>query len=625
MVTVGERNAAKLRRQAAFLAALSQHEGVRVARELTDTPLSTLKMWKREPGFHHQMDVARGFVSTGTLDARGEPFPDFLSFRRSHFAYLDHRTKRVVRATNSFYQLDAEQKLSEHKRLLMVMPPGHVKTSLFAVERSVWQIMKDRNWRGAVVQKNQQEATKLVAAVQERLQCSFYHFMGSELERQGVEPITCPVCRFGGSEGFKAAKHDPGAKWGAYGFRVVGRTSGEKDDTFQALGAGSQIQGIRADAIVLDDVQDPLQAMKSLRDSDELLNWFHAVILGRVTDEQQVVVLANFMTPDDFAHKLIVAHPDWPLVTYPAIRACGQASCPGDAACKHKRSRVLCPEFWTWDALQAKRREVGEQVWYYTWMQEEGSFAEHTFKRERVEAARSEDHALGEVPHGVTDIFVGVDPAFAASGFCAIVVWGLDRNTKQRYLIDVFNKAGMATAANVVAQIEEMVRRYGPRTCVIETNNIQRALALSPEFIRAMRSAGCRVVTYQTVTGTGARAESTNFDITTIGGLFDAGLVTLPYSGPFEDRAKVDAYAEQLIHWRTDSDGNSIKHLVRDMVMATLFAESEAFVVANRPRVPYVAKPKKVPRFARNPWGGWRWDHTQRDDQRERTLDSHAI
>jgi hypothetical protein len=242
---------------------------------------------------------------------------------------------------------------------------------------------------------------------------------------------------------------------------------------------------------------------------------------------------------------------------------------------------------------------VGEQRWFYTWIQEEGDFLDRTFKRESLEDARTDEYRLGEVPAGVTDVFLGVDPAVAASGYCAMVVWGLDRHTKQRYLIDVFNKQGMATWDNVIDQVVEFCNIYPVRVVVIETNNTQRSLTNSPELHRRIRSAGARLETYQTVSGTGARSEQTNFDITTIGGLFDAGLVSLPYSGPFDERERVDAFIEQLIAWRTDEQGHSIKYLVRDMVMATLFAESEAFAIAARnsdgsPRVP-----RKLPIWAK--------------------------
>lgn len=558
------------------------------------TPKNTWTRWQRYEEFRQTTDsilAVRGFAATEA--------PDFLEFRERHFAYRSHRTRRWHRAVNSWYAKDAAEKLEQHNRLIMVLPPGHLKTTLFSIEHSVWSIMRDREWRGLIVQKNQGESRKVVAAVEERLQHDIYHDWAEFLLHQGDEAVTCPVCEWGGDVPFKPEAKGAERKWGADGFRVAGRTAGEKDDTFQALGAGSQIQGIRADRIVLDDIQDPMMAIKSPKDANDLLDWFHGVILGRVTDEQQVVVLANFFTPDDFAHKLITEHPDWPVINYSAFTTCPVCEVPPPEDCDHMDERVLAPEFWTAKGLMAKRTEVGEQTWFYTWIQEEGDFLDRTFKREALEAARSEELRLGEVPAGVTDVYIGVDPAIAASGYCAMVVWGLDRRTKQRYLIDLVNKQGMATWDNVIAQVVELARRYRPRVVVIETNNTQRSLTNSPELHRQIRSTGARLATYQTVSGTGARSEQTNFDITTIGGLFDGGLVTLPYGGPFDERDRVDAYIDQLVSWRTDDDGHSIKYLVRDLVMATLFAESEAFVLANRDPDRRPPPPRKTPMWVK--------------------------
>jgi hypothetical protein len=72
------------------------------------------------------------------------------------------------------------------------------------------------------------------------------------------------------------------------------------------------------------------------------------VILGRLTGAQQVVVLANYFSPDGFAHKLLAANPEFVVVEYPAL-------IPGPDG----ELVPLCPEYWTVEDLDLKRREVG--------------------------------------------------------------------------------------------------------------------------------------------------------------------------------------------------------------------------------------------------------------------------
>ena len=584
----------------AYLEALKVFKDPELAAKAAKIQPDTVRQYRaRDAEFKNKIDLIRSSFGEDLYDGK---FPeDFLDYRRLSCAYRDHRSKLYVRAVNNWYQKDAYARLQEHNRLVVVLPPGHIKTTFFCIEYPTWKIMGDRNVRVVAVQKNQEEAKKLVAAVSERLTDSdYYDFMNMQLAAQGDEQIVNPLKAWFNHKPFRPVKRGAGDTWGAQQFKVIGRTSGEKDNTMEAKGVGGQIQGVRADLILLDDIQDPAQAVRSVSDSDDKLRWFKDVILGRVTEAQQVVVLANYFAPDDFAHKLIAANPEFAVVEYPAIVEGENGPEP------------LCPEFWTMDALEFKKREVGEQTWYYTWMQEVGSYENATFKRELVEAAKNPEAMIGEVPHSVTDVFLGVDPAIAASGYCAMVLWGLDRRTKQRWLIDVFNQSGMRTWDTVIAQITAYAQGYPLRKVIIERNNTQGSLAFNPALDRALRSVGTRIETYQTVTGTGGRAEITNFDITTIGGLFDSGLVSICYGGTYEQTQRIDAYIDQLVAWRTNAEGHSIKHLVRDMVMATLFAESEAFALANRPPKILTQDRSRVPDWAKNSDGqGFAWQRTR--------------
>src|SRR5439155_8877663 len=108
-----------------------------------------------------------------------------------------------------------------------------------------------------------------------RLEHGYYRHMAEPLRPQGDEPLICPVCLYGGKDGYRPESKGVGSVWGAEGFRVLGVTSGEKDLSFQSKGVGSQILGVRSDRITLDDVQDPMQAMQSPADGTALLDWFH--------------------------------------------------------------------------------------------------------------------------------------------------------------------------------------------------------------------------------------------------------------------------------------------------------------------------------------------------------------
>ncbi len=120
------------------------------------------------------------------------------------------------------------------------------------------------------------------------------------------------------------------------------------------------------------------------------------------------------------------------------------------------------------------------------------------------------------------------------------------------------------------------------RSCIIELGSTRASLINHDRLRKQLPSLGAKVKVYKPATGTGARSESDSLDITSIGTMFDEGLVTLPCEGT-TPRTRSRRLHRPARAWRTDDEGHSEKHLKRDMVMATLFAESEAFVMENRP------------------------------------------
>lgn len=512
--------------------------------------------------------------------------PAFLQWREQHCAYIDGSTGRAVMAKNNWYQKDAYANFEEHNRLIMVLPPGHIKTTLFAIEHSTWAIQNNRNVRILNIQKNEEEAAKVIAAVQDRLtDHEYYQHLQDRLVAQGDGLLINPIAAYGGRNGYKALERT-GARWGAHAFKVSGRTAGEKDDTMQAKGAGSQIQGIRSDIIILDDIQDPSRI--SPIDTDKLAQWFQRVILGRLLGHQKLVILGNLFHPSDFMNWLIETYGDmWPVVRYPAILESGEP---------------LCPELWSIEGLEAKKKEVGETTWFYTWMQAEGDVEDATFRREAMEEAKDPDFIMGETPAQVTHTFIGVDPAL--SQFCAIVCWGLDIRTGQRYLIDIFNQKGMRNWEEVMAVILRFTSKYSASAVAIEWNNTQQHIHNSEWFKREIRALGAKILPYQTRTSTGARAEADDFDISSVGALFDSGLVTMPY-GDNASREAVDDYVSQCLIWRPKPPTTRSWHLTRDMVMATLFAEYPAREMYLR----FKNKPTLPPR---KPKHGWTRTRTKR-------------
>lgn len=510
-------------------------------------------------------------------------------------SFIQFRNQFWKRGEGFWYQQDAFNAINKHNRLLLLLPPGHTKTMTFAIEHSAWRLMRDKDYRITNLQKNEVEAKKVIAAVQMRL--ADHEFYSETL---GIPIEEDPITLFGP---FKPEKrYRESSPWGANYFMVQGSKSGEKDYSMQAKGAGSALLSVRSDLIILDDIQDPKN--KSPQYVEDMMEWIQQVIISRLYDHQKLIILGSRIGPNDIYSKIMSseAFEDWPVIKYPAILpACVRCMKKGLECGHEERNRLLCPDkkLWTYQGLMRKKKESGPS-WHTTWMQEEGGYEEQVFKKEALEAARDEDYSFDQRFPQVTHVVLGCDPAISA--YCGIIVWGLDARTGQRYLLDIFNEKGLRTFDNVQARCYDLALQHGVQVAAIEMNNVQGSISNDPVFVKKMRGIGCRITTYQTRTSFGARAETDDFDISTIGGLFDSGLITLPY-GDERTRRKVDALIAQFLEWRP-----GVKYLTRDMVMATLFAESEARLIYQRVQnTSHLSRPNRAPSWAKGPGGGWKW------------------
>lgn len=571
----------------------------KAAAELIGVKYDTYKSHRKvHRDFRAEVDERVARIRDGIIAPLVEgQMPSFFEWRTRHCAYLAPDGS-VKRAQNSWFQFDAMRAIEGSNRVVMVLPPGHIKTTLFGIEYPTWRIQQDRNFRCTIIRANEEEAEKNLTAIAQRLSDhDYYDWLNSRLKDQGEPLIEDPITAYGGTHGYMTGRGGKVSdRWSRGALTVSGRTSGEKEPTVQAKGMGSAIAGNRADLIILDDAQDPKKYdTEGDRHSRKMMEVFRRDILGRIYDHQKLVILGNRLGPGDFMGEVIKTFSDiWgEPIYYPAIL-------------NEEKHELLCPEVWTWEGLEAKRKEVGEDVWAFHWMQQEVVAFGSAFTREQLNGCLDYDRHMGEVPHEADHVVLGVDPAL--SGYCAMVVLGIASSSGTRYLVDYVNERGMRHWDEVVRRGIGLATKYGVDTIVVETNNTQGDVY--ERFRRECVKMGIRCVGYKTATAMGAKAEETDFDISSIAALADQRIFRLPYKDTQweNSRRRTEAFIEQFTMWRPRPPGRSSWHLVRDLVMATLFAESEARRYVRRARTrPEKERVSRAPKWARNRDGKWPW------------------
>lgn len=454
--------------------------------------------------------------------------------------------------------------------LIINTPPEHAKSTTITANYVTYRICQDPNVRILVVSKSLVMARKFIYQVKNRLTHPRY----ADLQVD-----------FAPADGFKASADAWTADMIYLGGEV--RDSGEKDPTLQALGMGGHIYGSRADLIILDDCI----VLSNAHEYEKQIEWITAEVLTRLNDNGKLLVVGTRMAPQDMYSELRDPSrwPDgspWTYFAQPAVLEFAED--PKDWVTLWPRSNVPRPGYtdppgddglypaWDGPALHRRRAVVQPRTWAMVYMQQQ-VLEDAVFPADAVKASINNMRKVGPMPRGseaghhfrkegMDGLYVigGLDPA--AAGNTAIVVLGVDRATRKRYVLDVINQAGMTPTAMRNA-IKTETERFGIHEWRIEKNAFQTMLTQDAEIREFLASRGCLLKEHHT----GNNKWDVDFGVASMSMLFDGyqdgrQLIELPST----QSEGVKALVEQLITWAPETKNKT------DVVMALWFAEIRA-------------------------------------------------
>lgn len=450
------------------------------------------------------------------------------------------------------------------------MPPEHAKSTTITMNYVTWRIARDPNIRVLIVSKTQTMAKKFLFGIKTRLthpQYSEFHV------------------RFGPPNGYASGAES----WSQDMIYISGdaRDSGEKDPTVQALGVRGQIYGARADLIILDDVIDGTNA----HEFEKQIEWIQSEVVSRISASGSLLVVGTRLASKDLYLELRSPnrYPDevspWTYLSMPAVLE--YADDPRDWVTLWPRSnspemgvKGLAAEpdadglFPKWDGprLAKKRARMQPRTWAMVYMQEQVN-SDAVFPPDAVKASINGSRMTGLIPRGMPAcrdngmdglvIVAGLDPA--TTGHTAAVVIGFDPVTQRRYVLDMFNKAGI-NPEQMRDMIREWTDKYGIAEWRIEKNGFQGFLVHDRELNDYCNARGTMIRPHFT----GNNKHDADFGVASMTTLFSGWqekrqLVELP-STQFSEASK--ALVEQLVTWAPE-----VKKQKQDLVMAFWFAE----------------------------------------------------
>jgi hypothetical protein len=454
------------------------------------------------------------------------------------------------------------------KRLLINVPPEHAKSTVLTVGYSTYRIAMDPNVRIVVVSQTQTRAKEFLYSIKQRL---------TEDNWAKLQQV------YGPSGGYKATS-DQWTQDRIY----LERSSGEKDPTVQALGAGQQIYGTRADIIILDDIVGTTNA----HEWEKQLSWLQKMVITRLGKNGILIIAGTRVASNDLYKELM--NPDhwsgdkspFTRLAMPAVLEFAEkpadwvtlwpkADRPWDGDFEEPSEDGLYQK-WDGPTLYTRRSEVSPSTWALVYQQQDVE-DDAVFPANNVFASINRMRKPGPINHsapghptsGSWVSIMGLDPAMV--GKTAAIMYALDRDTGERMILDAHNMAD-PTPQKIRALIESWVERYRPIELRIEINAHQKAYALDTELNQWLASRGVSLREHYT----GKNKHDVAFGVAAMSSLFGTSrdgkhngdnLLSLP---DHDRNEHFKALINQLITWKADTKGPT------DLVMALWFCEIRA-------------------------------------------------
>ena len=561
----------------------------------SDRKPDVMKTWRQDEQFMKSLEKARlsgeKVLSITTGDAKYK-----IGFEQFSAEFLDspifphHRSWiDILEGREPSYTHDSMvYEPASAKRLLLNVPPEHAKSTVITVNYCVYRIAMDPNIKITIVSKTQERAKEYLYSIKQRLSHERWAKMQSV---------------YGSAGGWK----EDADTWKADRI-YLSRDSTEKDPTVQALGVGGQITGARSNLIILDDVVTTSNA----HEWEKQLLWLQRDVVTRLGDSGKLLIVGTRIASNDLYRE--IRNPDhwtggktpFTYMSMPAVLEYDddpekwvtlwpKSNIPWEGSDENilPDENGLYPK-WNGPALFRRRSEVSPAAWALVYQQQdvqEDSIFPPTCVQGSVNRMRKRGPLKPGTPghpseKGQWYTIMGLDPAM--SGNTAAVIMTVDRQTRNRYILDVENMQE-PTPQKIQKLIEDWVGKYSPQEIRIETNAHQKAYALDENLRTFLASTGVRFSSQFT----GRNKWDTSFGVAAMSGLFgtmrgtshqDDNLIELPSQDGSEG---IKALIQQLITWKPDTKGKT------DCVMALWFCELRAREVIGTTRMGQSHLPNK--------------------------------
>jgi hypothetical protein len=469
------------------------------------------KSRKEHPEFAAAIDAVRGRPRGGWAPKQTGTFTEF---RQTYFGY--YTFPHQARIINEI------ERAKPGEVVLILVPPEWGKTTLLE-DYCNYRIARDPNVRITLVSEGQPHARKILRRVQKRM----------------VDRMIAPnyVADYGP---FHVARGEAmGKPWSADYFTVFKADHDERDYTMEARGWRSAIAGTRTDLLLVDD----MQSARSLNQTEKMVETFRQDMLTRPGKSGRVIIVGTRVGVGDFYEEI----QNQGIVDRTVILAATDAD-----------GNSNCEEMWSTEALKKRRAQVGDDVWWRTYMQQPRLAGTATFTHDMTEDAKDLSRTIGTTSPGEY-VIMGLDPALV--NWNALFVAGC--TAESFAMIDGRRDKGLGSTEAILAKVDFLASQHHPHILVVEGNAYQRGLANDQRLRDLGRLHGFRVVEHQT----GQNKMDEFLGVARMPTSFVKGEIIFPW-GDEPSQALVGQLIEEMHLWRPDKKAKIIR---QDFLMAMWF------------------------------------------------------
>ncbi len=421
------------------------------------------------------------------------------------------------------------------KQVIVNVPPGHMKSSVFSIWMPIWLIASNRDIQILLVSKTQALAIEFCRSIAWEMESNVK--MVKELGR------------------FKPTEESGSWSPATGKLSVEGRNRSQSHGgTLLALGAGQQVFGFRADQIIADDLIDT-EAVRTEDRRKQLSEWFNVILRSRLRPgpNSRLWIVGTRFHPEDIYGELIAKKvspdadslPMYQHINFPALSEPG--SDPPLPTNDFDVGEALWPDVWPPPALYNDvYLAIGSSEWMQTYQQVPAGDGEALARPEWIFGLDSDATAdrrgcldlkrnIGQgVPSGTEAVrVISVDPS--AAKYCGIICADVVKKENGDYeyiVIDIVNEKMLQR--EMMAAIERMCDEYGPvRYLIFEVNAFARWFVQDVSFTDWTRERSIRVIAHTT----GRNKTDGDLGLESLSREFEFGRIRLPYADVFAKTA----------------------------------------------------------------------------------------